>query len=356
MATLKLCRSKLRHNFKRLNKLVAGSGADLSIVTKLLCGNKLFIEEVVSLGVKQVCDSRLTNLKVIKQINPKMETIYIKPPAKNVIPSLIKYADISLNTQYETLRLLSKEALKQKKIHKVIIMVEMGDLREGVLKKDLINFYQKSFNLKGIKIIGLGTNLNCLHGVMPSSDKLVQLGLYKQIIELKFKHKMPVLSGGSTVCLPLIKRKQLPKEINHFRVGEALFFGADLFSDGTLSGFYPNVLELSSSIIEIEQKPSIPEGEMKENPSGDMFEVDEKQYGKMSYRAIIDIGLLDVSPDFLIPQNPKHKIIGASSDMIVVELGDNEEGLKVTNQIKFNMKYMGALSLMNSRYIEKVVI
>lgn len=356
MATLKLYRNKLRHNYKQLTKLLKGKDIQLSIVTKLLCGNELFLEEVVNLGAEQVCDSRLSNLKNIKAINPKIQTIYIKPPAKNVIPSLVQFADVSLNTQYETIKMISREAQRQKKLHKVIIMVEMGDLREGVLKKDLVSFYQKVFKLKGIKVIGLGANLNCLHGVMPTSDKLIQLGLYKQIIELKFKQKLPILSGGSTVCLPLITRKQLPSEINHFRIGEALYFGADLFSEGTLPGFFPCVFELTSQIIEIEEKPHMPDGEMKENPSGEKFEADEKLFGKTSQRAILDIGLLDINPDFLIPEDDQMKIIGASSDMLVVDLGSNPKDYTVGSNLKFSMKYMGALSLMNSHYIEKVVV
>lgn len=356
MATLKLYRNKIKHNYKQLKKLLKSTDADLSIVTKLLCGNKLFLEEVINLGVEQVCDARISNLKAIKEISPKIQTIYIKPPGKSSIKGLVKYADISFNTQYETLKMISKEAIEQKKIHKVIIMIEMGDLREGVLKKDLINFYQKTFKLKGIKIIGLGANLNCLHGVMPTSDKLIQLGLYKQIIELKFKQKLPILSGGSTVCLPLIKRKQLPKEINHFRIGEALFFGADLFEDTTLSGFYSSVFELSAQIIELEDKPHVPEGELKPNPSGDLFEIDEKTYGKVSTKAILDIGLLDINPDYLIPEDEGILIVGASSDMLIVDLKSNDQKLMIGSHIKFQINYMGALSLMNSNYIEKIVI
>ncbi len=356
MAVLNLYRNKLKHNYKRLVKLLGKEDRQLSIVTKLLCGNRLFLSEVLDLGPKQVCDSRLSNLKTIKEINPKIETIYIKPPAKSAIKNLVKYADVSLNTQYETIKQISREAQKQKKLHNIIIMVEMGDLREGVLKSDLIQFYSKVFKLKGIKVIGLGTNLNCLYGVMPSQDKLVQLALYREIIQLRFDKKLPIISGGSTVVLPLIKKKLVPKEVNHFRVGEGLYFGADLFDDKTLSGFYSSVFELKAQIIEIGKKPAIPEGEFKENPSGELFEIDEKMYGKSSYRAIIDIGVLDVNPDFLQPKDKNMKIVGSSSDMIVIDLKENPDNLKVGNFIHFDMKYMGVLSLMNSRYIEKVVV
>lgn len=357
MAYLKLYRNKLRHNHKRLDKLFTKNKVDWAVVTKLLCGNKTFLQEVINLNISQICDSRLSNLKVIKKIKPEVETIYIKPPAGKNIKNVVRYADVSMNTSYETIKGLAKEARTQKKIHKIIIMIEMGDLREGVLGHKLVEFYRKIFKLKGIEVIGIGTNLNCLHGVMPSQDKLIQLALYKQILELKFDKKIPYVSGGTTVTIPLIYKKQMPAEINHFRIGEALFFGADLFTGGTIKGMYNNVFELCCQIIEIEEKPTVPVGEMQENPSGEVFEIKEEMYGKKSYRAIIDIGLLDINPDFLRHvEGKKVEVIGASSDMLIIDLGENPNNLKVGAIVKFHMTYMGALSLMNSRYIEKIVI
>ena len=60
--------------------------------------------------------------------------------------------------------------------------------------EDLIDFYSRVFDLPNISIVGLGTNLNCLYGVMPSADKLVQLGLYIQLIEARFNKKIPWVS------------------------------------------------------------------------------------------------------------------------------------------------------------------
>ncbi|MCO4755416.1 MAG: alanine racemase [Bacteriovoracaceae bacterium] len=357
MAYLKLYRNKLKHNYKRLDRLFTKHNIDWAIVTKLLCGNKTFLEEVINLGAAQVCDSRLTNLKVVKAISTDIETVYIKPPAASHIKNVVKYADISFNTSYETIKLLAREARTQKKKHKVIIMIEMGDLREGVLGHKLVEFYRKVFKLKGVDVIGIGANLNCLHGVMPSQDKLIQLSLYKQILELKFNRKIQVLSGGTTVAIPLIHKRQMPREINHFRVGEALFFGADLFTGGTLKGMYNNVFELCCQIIEIEEKPAVPVGELQQNPSGEVFEINEDMYGKKSYRAIIDLGLLDINPDFLSPiEDENIKVIGASSDMLVIDLEENPNNYKVGSIVKFHTSYMGALGLMNSKYIEKVVI
>jgi predicted amino acid racemase len=355
MAYLKLYREELKKNFDFLDELFKKHGIKWGITTKLFCGHPEYLKEVINLGIGEVHDSRISNLKTVKDLDPETLTIYIKPPPKDIVPEVVKYADISLNTELATLHELSEEALKQDKVHKVIIMIEMGDLREGVMREELINFYEKVFRLPGIEVVGLGTNLNCLHGVMPDGDKLIQLALYKQIIELRFKKKIPLVSGGTTVTIPLLLRNQLPEGVNHFRVGEALFFGKNLFTDGVIEGMSDQVLELDTQIIELSEKPVVPTGEIGVNPQGKTVDVTEEDIGKTSYRAIIDIGVLDIQPNYLIPVDDDVSITDASSDMLVLDVGSNPNNFKVGDMIRFKLKYMGALGLMSSDYIEKDV-
>ncbi|NBB76759.1 MAG: alanine/ornithine racemase family PLP-dependent enzyme [Bacteroidetes bacterium] len=355
MAYLKLYREELKKNYDFLDKLFKKHGIKWGITTKLFCGHPEYLREVINLGIGEVHDSRISNLKTVKDLDPETMTIYIKPPPKDIVPEVVKYADISLNTELATLHELSEEALNQDKVHKVIIMIEMGDLREGVMREELINFYEKVFRLPGIEVVGLGTNLNCLHGVMPDGDKLIQLALYKQIIELRFKKKIPLVSGGTTVTIPLLLRNQLPEGVNHFRVGEALFFGKNLFTDGVIEGMSDQVLELDAQIIELSEKPVVPTGEIGVNPQGKTVDVVEEDIGKTSYRAIIDIGVLDIQPNYLIPVDDDVSITDASSDMLVLDVGSNPNNFKVGDMIRFKLKYMGALGLMSSDYIEKNV-
>jgi ornithine racemase len=356
MAYVKLYKKELRHNFEFLDSLFKKHEIKWGITTKLFCGNRDYLSEVINLGIGEVHDSRISNLRVIKDIDPETITIYIKPPPKDIVRDVVKYADISLNTELSTLHELSDEAQRQNTIHKVIIMIELGDLREGVMRDDLINFYEKVFRLPGIEVIGLGTNLNCLHGVMPDGDKLIQLSLYKQIIELRFKKKIPLVSGGTTVTIPLLLRNQLPSGVNHFRVGEALFFGKNLFTNGVIEGMSDQVLELYTQIIELSEKPVVPMGELGVNPQGSTVKIENENFGKTSYRAIIDIGVLDIQPNYLIPVDENIKITDASSDMLVLDVGTNEQDYKVGDMIRFKLKYMGALGLMSSDYIEKRVM
>lgn len=357
MAFVTLSKSSLNHNYQFLQKLFGENAIEWAPVLKMLCGNEKYLEYILTLGNEQVCDARLGNLKTIKKIAPHKETIYIKPPAKKIIPDIVKYADVSFNTEYITIKWLSKEAVKQNKTHRVIIMIELGDLREGIMGEHLIDFYRKVFKLPNIVVVGIGSNLNCLSGVMPSKDKLIQLSLYEQLIEAKFGKKIVGVSGGSSVMVPLLMKGLVPKGVNHFRIGETLFFGIDLFENKTIDGMQDDVFLLHSEIIEITEKPAMPYGEMEANPSGDVFEIDENEYGKLQKRAILDIGLLDISKiDYLYPFDKELNFMGASSDMLVLDVTNTSKEYKVGDVVPFKLSYMGALGVMNSNYIEKRLI
>lgn len=355
MAILNLNSGKLKHNYKHLEKLFSKNRIEWGVVTKLLCGNKLYLNELLKLGVKQMHDTRISNMKTIKSLNPEIQTVYIKPPAKRSIHNVIKYADVSFNTEYSTIKLLSEEACIQQKFHKIIIMIEMGDLREGIMGDQLAEFYKNVFLLPNIGIIGIGTNFNCLNGIMPNQEKLIQLSLYKKLIEVIFHRKIPWISGGTSVTLPLLIDKKIPKDINHFRIGEALYFGNNLFTGRPFKGMETDVFKLYAEIIELNIKPVLPSGDQIENVAGRIPEFDPEDEGKSSFRGILDIGLLDINPDYLIPEDDSVRIIEASSDMLVVDLGNNEKRYKTGDVISFDLKYMGVLGLMNSNYIEKIV-
>lgn len=356
MAFIKLDQKKLQHNYNFLQNLFQSRTIEWGVVSKILCGNKLFISELINLGTKEIHDSRISNLKTIKEISPDVQTVYIKPPAKRSISKIVKYADVSFNTEIDTIKMLSEEAGKQNKIHKIIIMIEMGDLREGVMGEDLIQFYGEVLSLPNIEIRGIGTNLNCLSGVMPNQDKLIQLSLYKQLIEAKFNISIPWVSGGTSVAIPLILKNARPMAVNHFRIGEALFFANDLFTGKIIEGMESEVFKLYAEIIEITEKPDIPSGELGENVAGNTFETNENHdLGSSSLRAILDIGLLDMQPQYIEPDDENITMIDASSDMLVVDISNSENNYKIGDLISFKIRYMGALYLLNSNYIEKIV-
>ncbi|MCD4683789.1 MAG: alanine/ornithine racemase family PLP-dependent enzyme [Bacteroidales bacterium] len=356
MAYIDLNKEKLQHNFHFLDDLFTKNNIEWGMVSKLLCGNKEYIKLLLDLGITEIHDSRISNLKVIKKVNPKVQTVYIKPPPKRSVVSLVKYADVSLNSEYETIKLISEEAQRQNKTHKIILMIEMGDLREGIMGEHLIEFYSSIFKLPNISIVGIGTNLNCLNGIMPTHDKMVQLSLYEQLIEAKFNKKIPWVSGGSSVTIPLIYKKLIPKGVNHFRVGETLFFGNNLITNKPIKGMQTDVFKLYAEVIELTEKPKVPIGEIGTNVAGESPEFNEKDYGKTSFRAILDIGLLDIDIKNITPLKKNYHFSGASSDMIVLDIGRNSGKLKIGDHVEFCPDYMGALRILNSDYIEKKIV
>lgn len=355
MAFITLDQNKLEHNFRFLQNLFEEHNIRWTIVSKLLCGYKPYLQLLYELGAEHLCDSRIANLKTIKSVSSAIETVYIKPPAKRNVKDVVSYADISFNTEIETIKALSNEAVRQNKKHQVLIMIELGELREGVLREEFLDFYEAVFELPNIEVIGIGTNLTCMYGVLPTHDKLIQLCLYVNLIEAKFNRVIPFISGGTSVTIPLIFEKLLPMGVNHFRVGEALFIGTEPYNNERIDGMELNLFKLSAEIIELTEKPMVPDGEIVANVKGESMEFDEENRDSTSVRAIIDLGVLDVDEDQLKLQDSSLSIVGSSSDVIVVDLGKNKNNYKVGDYITFDLGYLAILRVMNSRYIQKKI-
>lgn len=355
MAHITLHTSRLEHNYRFLSGLFSRHAIEWAMVVKMLCGHTEFLKEVLSLGPNDVCDSRLSNLKKIKKIDPSRQTVYIKPPAKRLAKSIVSFADVSFNTEIETLKLLSLEAGRQNKVHKVILMLELGELREGIMGAEFMDFFQNVRNLKHISIIGIGANLNCFNGILPDQDKMRQLMAYREAIRKQFGVDLPYISGGSSVTIPLLFTGAMPPAINHFRVGETLFFGTDVYHQTMLEGMVSDVFVLTGEIIELNEKPMVPTGTAGVNLVGDTVEYDQSLKGRTSTRAILDIGLLDIDFAAIRPREKGIEILGGSSDMLILDLGDNGKEWKVGDTMEFSLNYLSTLRAMNSEYIDKKI-
>lgn len=347
----------LQHNLRALDSIIREHGATWTIVTKVLCGHEDTLKALHGFGVKSVGESRLMNLRAIASVMPQTECWYLRPPHLSRVKEIVELTSVSLNSETGVIKAINEEAQRQGKIHKVVIMIELGDLREGILPGTLIRFYEQVFNLEHIEVVGIGANLGCLSGAIPSIDQLMQLVLYKELLELKFNHPLPLISAGSSALLPLLIDKSVPKPINHFRVGESLFLGADLIHGGTISGLREDVVRVEAEIAEIKEKSLTPLVETADiSPFASTQENDDFTPGQRGYRALVTLGQLDTDVSGLTPVHPDYQIAGASSDITVVNLGDSPDGLKVGDTIQFKVSYSALLRLMNGRYIDKVLI
>lgn len=362
MAELIIHTKKIQDNIKYLSGYFHSHNIDWSLVTKVFSGDKEFLkyvltDEVIE-NINSIGDSRLTSLKNLKAVNPKMHTIYIKPPAKMYADDIVKYADISLNSSYTTILALNEAAGKVDKIHQIIIMVELGELREGVLGTELINFYESVFQLSNIEVIGIGSNLGCMYGVAPTYDKLLQLSLYKQLISGKFKKDLRYVSGGTSITLPLIETNTIPKDINHFRVGEAIFFGVSPLDNKQFKQLSTDTFEFCANIIELEEKSIVPDGVLSKGNIGHFADYHEKDVNETSIKAILDFGMLDVDHRDIEFIDEDLAFVGITSDMLVIDLGKNitKEGKKkysIGDKLYFKPNYMAVARLLNSKFINK---
>ena len=345
----------LLHNYRTIQEWMRKHGASWTAVTKVLCGNEDVLQALGAMGMQSVGDSRLSNLRTVKKVLDESECWYMRVPGPSVLEQVVRLSSVSLNSEIETITAINDEAGRQERKHHIVIMIELGDLREGILPGSLTNFYKSVFDLPNIEVLGIGANLGCLAGVAPNIDQFMQLVLYRELLELKFERRLPLISAGSSAALPLVLDGTAPKDINHFRIGESLFLGTDLINGGSLPGLRDDVMLLKTEIIELKEKSlTMPV----DAPSIAPFSEDQATDGQLAqrgYRALIGVGQLDTDINGLIPLNPDYEIAGASSDITVVNLGSHPDGLKVGDSIEFRMDYAALLRLMNCRYIAKSV-
>ncbi len=351
--TINLC--ALEHNLCTIKRWMTQHPAGWTVVTKVLCGHSDSLRALQHLGVRSMGDSRLANLRAIEKIAPDFESWYLRVSDMSSVKEVAALADVSLNSEREVIESLNREAEQLGKIHRIIIMLELGDLREGILPGSLINFYKNVFELPHIEVIGIGANLGCLAGSVPTVDQFMQLVLYRELLELKFERRLPMISAGSSVVLPLLLEGNLPKAINHFRIGEAIFLGTDLVNGGVLPELRDDVVLLEAEIAEIKEK-----GLASPFETGTITpfesETDESiSPGQRGYRALVSVGQLDTDIAGLSPVNPSYRIAGASSDITVVNVGKDPGGLEVGGSIKFRVNYAAMLHLMSGKYVSKEV-
>ena len=360
MATLIVNTNRIRDNIIKLSSFLTENNIEWSLVVKILGGNKTVLEKIICdesiKRVHSVGDSRISNLKTIKEIKPDIVTMYIKPPAPVLAKRIVQYADISLNSSYTTIEALNREAERLGKTHRIVVMIELGELREGILRDNVLSFYEKLFKLKNIKIEGLGTNLGCMYGVEPTYDKMVQLSLYKMLIEEKFKKKMNLVSAGSSITLPMVMRNRLPDGVNHFRIGETAFLGVSIIDNKKFRNLSTNVFDFSGEIVELEEKEMVPDGNLTDAGIGITahdFKNETDEINKKSYRAIVDFGEIDVDAGHITPKDNNVEFIGTTSDMTVYDLGREKGKFSVGKQLHFKPNYMAVARLMNTKYVTK---
>ena len=318
-------------------------------VSKATLGDPAIAEAMIQGGVKFIADSRIENIKRMKNAGISTQFVLLRT-ALSQAEAVIKNVDISLNTELETVKELSQYAQLYDIVHQIIVMVELGDLREGILPCDLSQFIEKALDLPNIKIIGIGCNLACYGGIKPDNQKMYDLSELADAIEKEFQIKLEIVSGGNSANYEWYKSAQKVGRINNLRLGESILLGCETVNQKVIPGLYASAFRLIAEVIESKEKPSLPFGEICQNAFGTVPTFLDRG---IRHRVIVALGRQDVLVSGLRPDRDL-EMLGSSSDHIVLD--SNNDDCNIGSEVKFNLDYGGLLSAMTSPFIAKQFI
>ena len=339
--------TKVCHNAQYLMAKLALKNISVTPVTKVFSGHPIIAQMLIDAGAEMVADSRVENIQRLTKAGVLVPKVLIRTPMLSQVTSIVKWCDISLNTEIDVIQKLSCAAKQLNITHGIIIMIELGDLREGVMPELIIGFIKQIIDLPNIIIKGIGANLACRYGIATDDKNMSLLSNLADDIEAKFDLKLDIISGGNTASIDWAINHTSTTRVNNLRIGEAIFLGFDSLTQDKIEGLYTDSITLTAEVIESKLKPSLPWGSRGANAFG------EKQYtserGAVS-QAILALGRQDVcitglsAPDGMT-------IMSSTSDHLIIETSGKP--LLVGQTVMFNLDYSALLSSMSSCYVYK---
>ena len=298
-----------------------------------------------------LADSRVKNLQKLQVTSFPVECMLLRMPMLSEAEEVIKIAQISLNSEISTIKALNHAAQKLRSRHKIILMIDVGDLREGVWPDKVRETVDEIVKCQHIHLEGIGTNLGCYGGIIPTPENMKLLLKQKEYIETRYSLKLSVVSGGSTCALQLLISGKMPKGINHFRIGEGILLGRSTTDRSVLPNTYQDAFLIRAEVIECNQKPSVPIGTRGLDAFGDVPEFEDKG---IRQRAIVAIGRQDVvKTEGLLPFDRQVTILGATSDHLIVDITSSKRQYKIGDTMKFYPDYTSLLAAATSEYVAK---
>ncbi|MGB8701993.1 MAG: alanine/ornithine racemase family PLP-dependent enzyme, partial [Thermosynechococcaceae cyanobacterium] len=325
---IEIALSEIQHNARMLSERYGQKGISLMGVSKAVLGEPAIAQAMIQGGVKFMADSRLENIQKMKAAGISTQFVLLRT-ALSQAESVIRDVDISLNTELETVKELSRYATLHHKIHQIIVMVELGDLREGILASDLFQFIKTVLDLPQINVIGIGCNLACYGGIKPNQSKMRELSELATAIEEKFQIHLAVISGGNSANHEWYESAPQVEKINNLRLGESILLGCETINRKVIPGLYTSAFKLIAEVIESKEKPSLPFGEACQDAFGNIPVFVDRGVRR---RVIIALGRQDVLISGLKPIQDL-EILGASSDHIVLD--SNNAELKIGSEVMF---------------------
>lgn len=340
----------VEHNARVVVELCAAFGISVTGVTKGVCGDAEIAKAMLRGGVASLADSRLENIARLRAGGIDVPITLLRLPPLSGVDAVVAAAGTSLNSELEVVAGLAGAARAHGVVHDIIVMVDLGDLREGLWPDDLKPFVGGALELTGVRIAGVGTNLSCFGGVVPSADNMNRLVALAEDIERTFGLHLDWVSGVNSSGLELIAAGGMPVRVNHARIGEAILLGRETVHRRPWPGTRQDAFVLRAEVVERKFKPSIPIGETTEDAFGHR-PVFEDRGARM--RALLNVGREDVDVAGLTPLDHGIRILGASSGYLVLDVTDAGAGSAVGDELAFHLNYGALLTAMTSAYVKK---
>jgi len=344
--------TKLRHNAGALVRLCAQHGiTDLGFVTKVFTADEAMVRVLAQSGCRYLADSRVENLRSCAGAGKERILLRLTMPSQ--AEDVVDAAEISFQSEERTLSALNEAAKKAGKNHRVVLMIDLGDLREGIIFRDREKIFSAVDLIEAapnLTLYGAAFNLTCYGSVLPTVTNLTAFMEIVEAIEARIGRRLSLISGGNSSSLTLMDRGEMPPRVNNLRLGEALVLGRETAYGQDLPGLYQDVVTLEAEIVEVQTKPSHPIGEIGVNAFGESIVYEDIGDRR---RAIAAVGRQDMDCDTLTPLRPGVSVIGASSDHLILDVTDCAEPAEVGQILSFRMTYGGLLRGFTSRYVDR---
>ncbi|MFW6263404.1 MAG: alanine/ornithine racemase family PLP-dependent enzyme [Thermotogota bacterium] len=339
---IKINLQNIKKNAAFLKEMCSQKGVDVAAVTKVVCANPDIAKELLNAGITMLADSRMQNIIRLRNAGIEAPLMLVRIPMMTEISQLVDYVDYCLISENTVLKEIV--AKKGKKKTKFIFMVDVGDLREGVWFEKAHEEIHTALEIAGDRLVGLGTNLGCFGGVIPSPEN------NQRLLDIANDYKFDIISTGNTAALPMIENDTLPSGVNHFRLGEAIMLGTDATGSRKVPGTTQDAFSLECEVIECDEKPSIPIGKTGRDAFGGSPDFEDKGWRK---RIILGIGGQDIDPKGIYPLDECMNVLHASSDHTIVDVTNCDKQFKIGDVIRFRLSYSALLRGMTSQYVFK---
>ena len=326
---------------RRLTAHLHTRGVSLVGVTKCVDGEPAVGRAILEAGAEGLADSRLASLARLAGQGLGPLTL-IRAPQRDELTTAARVADRVLLSDPGAARVLGGHVTGPPA--QILLTVDLGDRREGVLPEAVPAVAAQLAGLPGISLAGIAVNFACLSGQLPSQE------LFRQAEEVlagvaHLCAPEPLLSLGGTSVVRHLDGYE-PRFATEVRSGGGPVYGHDFISGCGITGLRRTDPVLSAAVLECYRKPPAPQGPGGLDAFGQVPAVDLP--GEDAWYALVALGRRDMEPAGLRPLHPGASLAGATSDVSVLI---TPEPLHPGDEVRFSIDYDALVRAVTSPFV-----